>query len=102
MGQPSFQASNAIIYLTYGAFLYVVLLLVLFHFNVLLLTMMACAAVSLVSILHGVGDISRSPSFLRATGHRRVRQHCAQTNVEGQLDHSYLESSIHERKVLQG
>ena len=24
MGQPAFQASNAIIYLTYGAFLYVV------------------------------------------------------------------------------
>lgn len=73
MAQPSFPASNAIIYLTYGAFLYVYVLLFHVLFQILMLTMIAYGSVSLVFTLHGVGDISPSHNSLPATGRRRVR-----------------------------
>ena len=66
MGQPSFQASNAIIYLTYGAFLYGASL-------VRLLPPLNSSVGLWDSMPRGIGDINPKQNFWLLLGRRRVR-----------------------------
>ena len=80
MGQPSFQASNTIIYLTYGAFLSVSPRIFPFLCNSKRIH--TCLKANSIPIVHaesqaytllGIGDASQSRSSLQPFGHRRVR-----------------------------
>lgn len=75
MGVPSMQASNAIIYLTYGAFLYACILCdfpeTSCHKIATANTMSQSALPGFT--LPGAFDISPNPNFCRVIGHRRVR-----------------------------
>lgn len=51
------------------------------------------ASVSSAFALHGFGEISRSRSFLLATGHRRVRQ-APLAATQGQLYHGHRDLGI--------
>lgn len=64
MGQPSFQASNAVIYLTYGSFLYVPIDPRVAFVSVLRFNCMCFWTVDLPAFaLPGIGDTSQSQSF---------------------------------------
>lgn len=64
MGQPSFQASNAVIYLTYGSFLYVLIDSRVAFLSVLTFNFMCNWTVDLSAFaLPGIGDTSQSQSF---------------------------------------
>ena len=72
MGQPSSQASNAIIFLTYGAFL-CVKPHILLHTRGYADSKRSRNAGSRASMLRGTGEISRDRNSWRPIVHRRVR-----------------------------
>ena len=72
MGQPSSQASNAIIYLTYGAFLYVSIPTFSQHPGASILKAPTAAGVRACTLL-GIGGVSPSRNSWLQIAHRRVR-----------------------------
>lgn len=102
MGVPSTQASNAIIYLTYGGFLYACILCDFPESSCRTIATANTMSQSALPgfTLPGAFDISPNPNFCRAIGHKRVRYttHHPRNDLTGSMLNSIL--SLHKTRII--